>query len=1046
MNAYSIVHNYGEPTYSPDFNLISTALNFKQQKLDVNRQKLQSIYDQFSSLDVYREDHKEYVNSRLKQVLDINKSYHNMDLSDSNFASVVAGNVMQVADDVVKGAIADTRIIRKEDAEWEKHRVAADGKYNERNHQYALEMSDRQAYRGAEELGRRYKGGADFIAYTDYNKKYLDNIDKIEKRLKEKFIQEGQAAGQFRTIEEWEVIAPEKIRSEMERLFDENDKRQMNIDGWATYSKSPDEVFQREWNGKVDSQISLFETDIKKTEALLVKGGLTESERIAAQDRVKLLDKTKQTLQEQRFENLLEKGVPKESLYGKLFADNYIDGVVQTYAKANLVGKKVDEAWAEHVKFTQKQLEFQYEQNKDKEDRQYDAAKDGMWKNPQTGKWEKDPLIEAKKNAPTVVGDMPSQDGYEPNAGITSIFKERYNAIQGIDNVLLETGSFASNLTPKQRQELIQVFNNLDGKTFTPDAEGNVTVNFAGKKVKLTPDQVSRINENIAVATKESVHLKQYYQNIKGVIDTTIDEDLGPRFTRGQLTQENLLGSFDFKIVTNKQGDFQMVPTGPNEKDLYKRLVRKKDLSNNDPTKPKLTAEEQKTLEAYTAYSIMLDPNIANQDRAGLRSYLRDELLVDVKGVDGRLLPKQTTYKSIPTEKISYSGVSDKVLKEYERFTTPVKEATQSLFLLTPEDKAGFDQRNQTSAKKEPVFIKGTQGEVIANNIKTLMSKADRTNSATERTNIYREIQNLTKQLDVINGQYTQQNKPTTTGLTSIGRFDSYVDNRSGGTINLGNLESKLNRQLSASRLPLNDALENNNKQLRTEVISLPADSPQKDILLTFLQSESGWKNDYAKAPVYFTKGPGDSYYIGQSIAGKDAVKVKGKDGEETEDFPVKLTSVVLVSKDKLVQAGFKLDESVAGYKPQLLAANGDAASVVPLGNTKVEQRSFFEKNFSDVFISQKDIDMVTKNASERVKTEIQGTYDRFVNGDVVMQLAPFPDNNYYAVLVDKQNNNTVLSYHQIGEGLTGEIISNYQINKIFYQEQLFKDYINGTK
>jgi hypothetical protein len=62
------------------------------------------------------------------------------------------------------------------------------------------------------------------------------------------------------------------------------------------------------------------------------------------------------------------------------------------------------------------------------------------------------------------------------------------------------------------------------------------------------------------------------------------------------------------------------------------------------------------------------------------------------------------------------------------------------------------------------------------------------------------------------------------------------------------------------------------------------------------------------------------------------------------------------------------------------------------------------------------------------------------------MQLAPFPDNNYYAVLVDKQNNNTVLSYHQIGEGLTGEIISNYQINKIFYQEQLFKDYINGTK
>jgi hypothetical protein len=1031
MNAYSIVHNYGEPTYSPDFNLISTALNFKQQKLDVNRQKLQSIYDQFSSLDVYREDHKEYVNSRLKQVLDINKSYHNMDLSDSNFASVVAGNVMQVADDVVKGAIADTRIIRKEDAEWEKHRVAADGKYNERNHQYALEMSDRQAYRGAEELGRRYKGGADFIAYTDYNKKYLDNIDKIEARLKEKFIQEGQASGQFRTIEEWEVIAPEKIRSEMERLFDENDRRQMSIDGWATYSKSPDEIFQREWNAKVDSQINLFDTDIKKAEALLVKGGLTESERIAAQDRVKLLDKTKQTLQEQRFENLLEKGVPKESLYGKLFADNYIDGVVQTYAKANLVGKKVDEAWAEHIKFTQKQLEFQYEQNKDEDDRNYKAAKDGMRRNPQTGKWEKDPLIEAKKNAPTVVGDMPSQDGYEPNAGITSIFKERYNAIQGIDNVLLETGSFASNLTPKQRQELIQVFNNLDGKTFTPDAEGNVTVNFAGKKVKLTPDQVSRINENIAVATKESVHLKQYYQNIKGVINTTIDEDLGPRFTRGQLTQENLLGSFDFKIVTNKQGDFQMVPTGPNEKDLYKRLVRKKDLSNNDPTKPKLTTEEQKTLEAYTAYSIMLDPNIANQDRAGLRSYLRDELLVDVKGVDGRLLPKQRATPEAGETGYREFGVSSKISEEFRQ-------------VVNPRGTSGWEVKPYKG-----LTVSGENTRKIAGELETLLKQAEKTTNKQEREKLYQQGADLLtnfkeKQQEDVKQRYGSGD--TRTIFSTIGRLDSYVETRAGGTTNLGNLGSKLNRQLSASRLPLNDALENNNKQLRTEVISLPADSPQKDILLTFLQSESGWKNDYAKAPVYFTKGPGDSYYIGQSIAGKDAVTVKGKDGEEVEDFPVKLTSVVLVSKDKLVQAGFKLDESVAGYKPQLLAANGDAASVVPLGNTKVEQRSFFEKNFSDVFISQKDIDMVTKNASERVKTEIQGTYDRFVNGDVVMQLAPFPDNNYYAVLVDKQNNNTVLSYHQIGEGLTGEIISNYQINKIFYQEQLFKDYINGTK
>lgn len=189
MNSRSILHNYDNAQlYTPDFQFIQQALAFKQNKIDVNKQKIYNLYDQMAMLKVDKDVDQEYINRRLEQAKALTNRYASGDLSDDNFASSIMANIGQIVDGKVKNAVLSTRLREAEDKVWKDVQEKSPDKYSANNQRYAIAKSDRAAYLASQEAGALYKGGAGFIEYRDLGKKLMDNIDKIQSRAKLKWI------------------------------------------------------------------------------------------------------------------------------------------------------------------------------------------------------------------------------------------------------------------------------------------------------------------------------------------------------------------------------------------------------------------------------------------------------------------------------------------------------------------------------------------------------------------------------------------------------------------------------------------------------------------------------------------------------------------------------------------------------------------------------------------------------------------------------------------------------------------------------------------
>ena len=81
-SSYSSINDYSNLTlYTPDYNLLQTALQYKQGQLDQNRAKLQQVRDQFGALDVVKDEDQKYLDDRLQKVTEITNKYAGLDLS-----------------------------------------------------------------------------------------------------------------------------------------------------------------------------------------------------------------------------------------------------------------------------------------------------------------------------------------------------------------------------------------------------------------------------------------------------------------------------------------------------------------------------------------------------------------------------------------------------------------------------------------------------------------------------------------------------------------------------------------------------------------------------------------------------------------------------------------------------------------------------------------------------------------------------------------------------------------------------------------------------
>lgn len=182
-NAYSIQRNrqgWIDPT-DQDFTL--KALMFKQQKYDANQAKVQSIVENYKSLQLARGVDREYLNERLKYLVDNVNQSGAQDYSSNAVTQSIQYHIGQVVDENVMTAVQETAKIKAYQAGVEKIKEKDPKAYNQMNE--AFGMAPAQEYMQNEEVGAKINGGLNYTPYKDIEGEVNTWLTEIQKNAKD---------------------------------------------------------------------------------------------------------------------------------------------------------------------------------------------------------------------------------------------------------------------------------------------------------------------------------------------------------------------------------------------------------------------------------------------------------------------------------------------------------------------------------------------------------------------------------------------------------------------------------------------------------------------------------------------------------------------------------------------------------------------------------------------------------------------------------------------------------------------------------------------
>jgi hypothetical protein len=149
---------------------------YKQQQYDQGVQKIQSYVDNIAGIDVYKQEHKQYLQSKLNELGGRLKTVAAGDFSNAQLVNSVGGMATQIVKDpIVQNAVYSTQVVRKGDADRE---VAAKaGKTSPNNDAYWENQKAKWLSDG--NVNSRFTG--QYIEHHDVDKKLTERAEKILK-------------------------------------------------------------------------------------------------------------------------------------------------------------------------------------------------------------------------------------------------------------------------------------------------------------------------------------------------------------------------------------------------------------------------------------------------------------------------------------------------------------------------------------------------------------------------------------------------------------------------------------------------------------------------------------------------------------------------------------------------------------------------------------------------------------------------------------------------------------------------------------------------
>lgn len=281
-----------DPT-DQDFTL--KALMFKQQKYDANQAKVQSIIEQYKSLQLVRGVDRDYLNKRLTYLVDNVNQFGPQDFSSNAVTQSIQHHLGQVLDDNVMTAAQETAKIRKYQEEVEKIKEKNPELYNTLNEAYG--MAPAQEYMQNTEVGAKIKGGLTYTPYKDIEGELQKTLLDIQKNSKNGSYQYEVSPGRLMQVTVNGKSAAE-LREIALGLMGDKYNQQFTINSWGKYGGFKNiEGAQENMNSYYSNLINAHTQDIEGYKAQLSGGRLSDSKVGELQEKIKNLENQKLTIQ-----------------------------------------------------------------------------------------------------------------------------------------------------------------------------------------------------------------------------------------------------------------------------------------------------------------------------------------------------------------------------------------------------------------------------------------------------------------------------------------------------------------------------------------------------------------------------------------------------------------------------------------------------------------------------------------------------------------------------------------------------------------------------
>lgn len=695
-NAYSVLHNYDTPVFTPNYQLIATAMQYKQGKIDANRQRLQTMYDALAIVDVAKDQDKEYVERRLQSAKTIANKYASLDLSSNNLTNQLIGKLSDVVDDNVKNAVLSTRIYRSEQAAWDKLREEKPDKYNEANHAYAMQGANSWLNDG--KTGSKYNGGGEVIEFVDLSKKIMDNLPTLQKALKAEWIQQGPQQGYFRSMDTYEAIPREKMEEALGLLFNSKDKQQMGINAWEKYDKMDEAQLKESYDNYFSPRVDYINERLNSVD-MAISNASTEAEKEELRKMKSQLVKVGETYQNNSYENVAST-YGKEAAYNRLYQEQYYNGILDTYSYGpRLIERKVDEMDKANKEYQLKLNADRRAEEKAQFDRDMGIAKLEFER--EKHKLENPGLYEPIIEGEDIVVETPKARGDE----IELMYEQRDASIKGMEDILKGAGLTPADLASADLVSSI-------GKIAS-----NGYIEVSGKKIPVTDDNRDAIMDYYNNVVKENPATQAAMNKIGGLLDDLEGDVMAMTFLgngNGQgvdWSTTTSMPNFNFYIKDGK-----IVKTDAKTHIAKDFLLRKAD---SDYQKGGgLSADEQKSLKLYMGLWLLNDPSIGKAEQRLTRDYVNKILST---------LPKEEAAK-ISTDIKNYNGVNmpnthGAVNRVYDYWLSEIDAGDMEFTDASTRYKTNIQAANSSAYRldKSKAIYKKVQGNLSA--INTMIAK-----------------------------------------------------------------------------------------------------------------------------------------------------------------------------------------------------------------------------------------------------------------------------------------------------------------------------------